>query len=163
MTFSRRLLLLIPLALILGLPLGRAAGPYGSAAANKRYAQVLVTQMLAANPDLLTVGFHCVPPGSQTQTIVASTLNVIGKPSDPPDVGVGAHGETIISPNLKVPKLGIMLPLHDRTGKRIGALALAFKFRAGDDQVAVLARATALRDALAQKIPGLDELFAASR
>jgi len=32
-----------------------------------------------------------------------------------------------------VPKLGIMLPLHDRA-ENIGALALAFKYREGEDR-----------------------------
>jgi hypothetical protein len=141
---------------------GNAATPgkYGLAAENKIYAQLLVNQLLAKNPGLVSVGMHCTAPGSRTQTIIASTLNVIGKPSDPPDLGVGMQGETIISPNLKVPKLGIMLPLHDRAGREIGALALAFGFHAGGDQVALLAEATAIRDRVANQIPGLADLFA---
>jgi len=34
---------------------------------------------------------HCTPPGSQAQTIIASTLNIIGKLSDPEDVQVAAR------------------------------------------------------------------------
>lgn len=136
-----------------------ADNKYGLAADNRIRAQTLVTEIMAANPELLTAGMHCVPPGGQAQTIIASTLNVIGKPSDPPDVDVGTHGETIISPNLKIPKLGIMLPLRDRAGKEIGALALAFKFPAGADQVACFAKAKAIRDQVAKKIPALSDLF----
>ena len=131
----------------------------GLAADNPIRAQRLVRELMAANPALLTAGMHCVPPGLGVQTIVASTLNVIGKPSDPPDVGVGHDGETILSPNLRVPKLGIMLPLRDAAGRDIGALALAFRYRAGEDQVAYLAQATAIRDHLAARIPGLPDLF----
>lgn len=158
MKTSTRLILLA--VLTLGCIALRAADhKYGLAADNKIRAQALVTEIMAANPELLTAGMHCVPPGSETQTIIASTLNVIGKPSDPPDVDVGAHGETIISPNLKIPKLGIMLPLHDSAGKDIGALALAFKFPAGADQVACFAKAVAIRDQVAKKIPALSDLF----
>lgn len=140
-----------------------APGKYGLAAENKIYAQLLVNQLRATNPELLSVGMHCTAPGSHIQTIIASTLNVIGKPSDPPDIGVGTQGETILSPNLKVPKLGIMLPLHDRAGREIGALALAFKFQAGGNQVDFLAKATALRDQVAGRIGGLADLFAVAR
>jgi len=154
-------LLFLLAALALGSAALHAADKFGLAADNKIQAQVLVTKIMTENSELLTAGMHCVRPGSQTQTIIASTLNVIGKPSDPPDIDVGAHGETIISPNLKVPKLGIMLPLHDSAGKEIGALALAFKFHAGEDQVAYFARATAIRDQVAKQISTQADLFAA--
>jgi hypothetical protein len=140
--------------------LGAEAPKYGLAADNKIFAQALVTKIMAANPTLLTAGMHCVPPGGDAQKIIASTLNVIGKPSDPPDVEVGAQGFTHLNPNLKIPKLGVMLPLHDKSGKIIGALALAFKYREGEDQVKYLAEATAIRDRVATEIPRLADLFA---
>lgn len=136
--------------------LAAADGKFGQAADNRIQAQQLVRDIMAANPGLLTAGMHCVPPGGEKQTIIASTLNVIGKPSDPEDI---LRGSTTISPNLKVPKLGIMLPLTDRTGKEIGSLGLAFKYQAGEDQVKYLAQATAIRDRVAQQIPTLASLF----
>ncbi len=100
-----------------------ADNKYGLAADNKIYAQTLVNQIMAENPNLVSVGIHCVPPGSEAQSIVASTLNVIGKKSDPEDI---LHGNTVISPHPKLPKLGIMLPLHDRDGHDLGSLPLAY-------------------------------------
>ena len=138
------------------------APKYGLAADNRIFAQALVNKIMAANPTLLTAGMHCVPPGGGVQKIIASTLNVIGKPSDPPDVEVGQQGFTHFNPNLKVPKLGIMLPLHDRSGEIIGALALAFKYREGEDQVKYFAEATAIRDRVAKEIPSLADLFVAT-
>jgi len=129
---------------------------FGLAADNRIRAQQLVRDIMAANPGLLTAGMHCVPPGAEKQSIIASTLNVIGKPSDPEDI---LRGSTTIAPNLKVPKLGIMLPLHDQTGKEIGSLGLAFKYQAGEDQVKYLAEATAIRDRVARQIPTLASLF----
>jgi hypothetical protein len=160
MKLHHRIILLLLLAGWGTLAVLRAAPAYRLAADNKIQAQALVAKIMAENPELLTAGMHCVPPGGRAQTIVASTLNVIGKPSDPPDVEVGQHGETIISPNPKVPKLGIMLPLHDRAGNLIGALALAFRFPAGADPVACFAKAIAIRDRVAQQIASLDSLFA---
>jgi hypothetical protein len=139
---------------------GADAAKFGLAADNRIFAQTLVKKIMADNPTLLTAGMHCVPPAGDRQQIIASTLNVIGKPSDPEDVEVGAQGFTHLNPNLKVPKLGVMLPLHNRAGKIVGALALAFKYREGEDQVKYFAEATAIRDCVAQEIPALADLFA---
>jgi hypothetical protein len=145
-------------ALLLGASALRAADApkYGLAADNHIYAQKLVTEIMAANPGLVAAGLHCVPPGGDKQVIIASTLNVIGKPSDPEDV---LHGGTTIVPSPKAPKLGVMLPLHDGTGREIGSLALQFKYQSGEDQVKYLAAATAIRDHVAQRIPALADLF----
>ena len=150
------------LAALTGLLLGafalRAADApkYGLAADNHTRAQKLVAAIMAANPGLVAAGMHCVPPGGDRQAIIASTLNVIGKPSDPEDI---LHGSTVITPSQKAPKLGIMLPLHDSTGKELGSLALQFKYQAGEDQVKYFAEATAIRDRVAQQIPALADLF----
>ena len=137
------------LAALTGFLLGAAAlraadaPKYGLAADNNIRAQQIVNEVMTANPHLVAAGLHCVPPGGDKQAIIASSLNVIGKPSDPEDV---LHGATTIAPSTKAPKLGIMLPLHDQTGKEIGSLALQFKYQAGEDQVKYFAEATTIRD-----------------
>lgn len=159
MKISHRFSLFAVLAgCLLGAAVLRAADTpkYVRAADNHIYAQKLVTEIMAVNPELLSAGLHCVPPGGDKQAIIASTLNVIGKPSDPEDI---LHGSTIISPSAKAPKLGIMLPLHDRTGKEIGSLALQFKYQPGDDQIKAFATATAIRNHVAAQIPKLADLF----
>ena len=97
-----------------------------------------------------------MPAGGDRQVIIASTLDVIGKPSDPEDV---LHGATTIAPSTKAPKLGIMLPLHDKAGEEIGSLALQFRYHTGEDQVKYFAEATAIRDHVARQIPALTDLF----
>ena len=148
----------VVIALWLGATAVTAAQPpkYVHAADNRILAQQLVNEIMAANPGLLAAGFHCVAPGQEKQGIIASTLDVIGKPSDPEDV---LHGGTTIMPSSKAPKLGIMLPLHDRAGREIGSLALQFKYQAGEDQVKYLAAATAIREHVAKGIPALADLF----
>ena len=160
MKLSSRSLLLAAVALRLcGVGLC-ADTKYGLAADNRIVAQQLVNRLVAQEPSLLTAGMHCVAPGGTVQTIVASTLNVIGKPSDPNDVDVGQHGCTLVSPNPAKAKIGVMLPLHDRSGQLIGALALAFNYRDGDDEVKSFVEARAIRDRVAQDIAGLAALFA---
>ena len=158
--FPPLLLLALALLRLSSWGFGADAPKFGLAADNKIFAQALVTRIMAANPDLVTAGMHCVPPGGDKTQIVASTLNVIGKPSDPEDVQVIAGDMTNIFPHPKLPKLGVMLPLHDRAGRTIGALALAFKYSRGEDQVKYFAEATAIRDGVAQEIPALADLFA---
>ncbi|MDI1335167.1 MAG: hypothetical protein PSU94_03195 [Lacunisphaera sp.] len=145
-------------ALLLGsVALHAADAPkYSLASDNHILAQKLVNEILAANPGLVAAGMHCVPPGGEKQAIIASSLNVIGKPSDPEDI---LHGSTVIAPSAKAPKLGVMLPLHDRAGKELGSLALQFKYQAGEDQVKYFAEATAIRDHVALQIPALVDLF----
>jgi len=133
---------------------------WGKAADNKIFAQQLVSRLVAQEPKLLTAGMHCVAPDGTAMTIIASTLDVIGKPSDPNDVDVGERGFTLISPNPPKAKIGVMMPLHDHSGKLIGALALAFKYRDGDDQAKYFAEAIVIRDRVAQEIPDLAALFA---
>lgn len=154
-----RILLLAGLAMLVLRPALRAADApkYGLAVDNHIYAQRLVNDLAASDPSLVAVGIHCVAPGAQAQAIVASTLNVIGKPSDPEDV---VRGSTTISPSKKAPKIGVMMPLLDRSGREIGSLALQFKYQTGEDQVKFFAAATAIRDRLAQSIPALADLFA---
>jgi hypothetical protein len=144
-------------ALLGGAALGAADAPkYTHAADNHIYAQQLVTEIMAAHSDLVAAGLHCVPVGGDKQAIIASTLDVIGKPSDPEDI---LHGATTIAPSHKAPKLGVMLPLLDHSGKEIGSLALQFKYQSGEDQVKYLAEATAIRDHVSQQIPALADLF----
>jgi hypothetical protein len=156
MKLSLRFVLLAALALGGGAVRAADAPKYGLAADNQIQAQKLVNEIMAENPGLLAAGMHCVPPGGDKQAIIASTLNVIGKPSDPEDV---LHGSTVISPSSKAPKLGIMLPLHDSAGREIGSLALQFKYQTGEDQVKYFAEATVIRERVARRIPALADLF----
>jgi hypothetical protein len=154
-----RLFLAVLAVGVVGLCAEEAKPKFGLAADNRIAAQAIVNDLMARYPSLVTAGIHAVAPGAKVQAIIASTLNVIGKPSDPEDVDVGAHGCTQLVPNLKVGKFGVMLPLRDHSGHDIGALALAFKYHDGDDQVKLFAAATDIRNALAPKITALADLF----
>ena len=132
---------------------------YRTGAENHIVAQTIVDSLLHAYPDLVTAGIHAVPPNGDHSMIIASTLSVIGKTSDPEDVDVAVRGFTQLVPNTKLGKFGVMLPLLDREGHRIGALGLALKYHDGDDQVHLFARATEIRNALAPRIATLAALF----
>ena len=130
------------------------------AADNKTYGQALVTDIMQHHPQLLTAGLHAVAPGDTVQSIVASTLDRIGKKDDEGDLLVGEKGSTVITPNLSdPPRLGILLPLLDASGKRIGALALAYKYHGVADEAKFYLESVAIRDDIAKKIPSVAILF----
>lgn len=148
------------LALLLGTVTPLQAG-YLTPAENHIQAQVLVNRIAAADAELVSVGMHVAAPGTHAYRIIATTLNVVGKPSDPEDLEIAVGGSTVLlPPNEAKAKLGIMLPLRDRDGHQIGALALAFAWRPGLDQARLLARAIAIRDRVAADIPSAAALFA---
>lgn len=159
MNFRLLASLLLSVVAVAGVAHADEKPTYRTGTENRIVAQTIVDSLLREYPELVTAGIHAVPPGGDHSVIVASTLSVIGKKSDPEDVDVAAKGFTQLVPNAKLGKFGVMLPLLDRDGHRIGALGLALKYRDGDDQVRLFARATEIRNALAQRITGASELF----
>ncbi|PYQ51078.1 MAG: hypothetical protein DMF78_14115 [Acidobacteria bacterium] len=138
----------------------RAEERYGKAADNRIYAQSLVNEILAHHRNLLWAGMHGVAPGSEEHTIIASTLDVIGKKDEDSDVLVATEGRSTLVPNLEQSKLGVMLPLRDASGHRIGALALAFKYPSPDaSEARLFLKATAIRDRVARRIQAVSDLF----
>ena len=145
--------------LLLFLLASRAAA-FGLAKDNDVYAQQLVDKTTRAHPFLYWVGIHAAPPGKADYVIIASTLDLIGKPSDPNDMDIGRSGVSLITPNAKKEKLGVMIPLKDRSGRIIGSLGMAFKYHEGDDQAEMYRKAAQIRDEIARDIPDHDSLFA---
>jgi len=149
--------------LLLGLCAGSvdaAEKPLRKAMDNRIRAQALVNQMMKDHPELLIGGIHATAPGDPGPTIIASTLDRIGAADDEGDISVGVGGRTILVPGLKNPqRFGLLIPLKDSSGKRIGALALAFKPTVDDDETRIFLLGTAIRNELALKIPALESLF----
>ena len=131
------------------------------AADNKIYAQQLVNQTMAAHSDLLVIGMHATKPGTKEQRMIASNLDRIGKHDDDDDIGVANEHKTICAPNLtETFKFEVLMPLKDASGKTLNAaIGFVFRYKAGDDEVKMHAKAVALRDDLASKTPSLAALF----
>jgi len=137
-----------------------AADSYKKAIDNKIYAQTLVNELMSGNHDLLVVGLHAVAPKAKSETMIASNLNRIGKKDDADDIAVATCRKTILAPNLKEPdKFEVQVPLKDKNGNVIGATGLVFKYKQGDDELKLHAKALSIRDELARKIPNLAALF----
>jgi hypothetical protein len=160
-----------------GAPAPRAAqGPPGpppkaknwTPPSTKIYAQALSDQIMAKHPELISVTFHGVPPGAhEVYTMLAGSFpERIGNADDPDDIDVVTKGITIVDPrwhrvNDPVKKFVMMLPLRDAAGENVGLLVLAYKNPAdgGMGEKGFFLAATALRDALQDRIPSYQALF----
>lgn len=129
-------------------------------APKKIYAQKLVADYLAAHKDVLVLGIHATKPGTTENRIIAINLPThVGKKSDADDMKVINTGKPLTEAEKDEGKYEVLLPLQDRSGKQIGALAVVFPYHEGDDQTSFLPRAVRVRDQLASKIPSLRALF----
>lgn len=134
----------------------------------KIYGQVLSDDSMRANPDLLSITLHGVPPGlSGVYTMFAGSFpERIGNADDPDDIDVIRKGITIVDPrwnreNDAVPKFVVLAPMRNANGDNIGLVVYAFKVaeRSNRHERLLYARALKLRDELARRIPSYDALF----
>jgi hypothetical protein len=157
-------------ALAFALPLLEAQSPsspakpvYAKAADNKIFAQQLVNELMAQNPDLISVGIHGIPPGGKGYVVAAHSLDLIGKKDDSVDEGIIKDDQTVIGietiGHTTALRMVIHAGLHDRSGNVIGMVVLSFKPKADHDKLAALARAEPLLRDLFQKIPDAASLF----
>jgi hypothetical protein len=133
------------------------AGP--TWAPERIYAQALVNRIVQKYPDLLVVAMHVTPPGESDNVIIASNIGRIGKKADAEDLRVIATGETLAKVNKNGDRFEVELPLMDASRKPIGALAIVFPYKAGDDASMFKTRAEKVRDELAGEIPALAKLM----
>ena len=139
--------------------------------AQKIYAQVISDQIMAEHPELLSVTFHGVPPGTTgVYTMFAGSYpERIGNPDDPDDIDVITKGITIIDPRWHrthdvKKKFVVQLPLRDAAGENVGLLVLAYKNdknpgNNGELEEAFFHKAVVIRDGLQEEIPNYAALF----
>jgi hypothetical protein len=123
------------------------------------YAQKLVEQIVQKYPDLLVISMHVTPPNESENVVIASNVGRIGKRADAEDLRVIRTGETLAKVNKNGDRFEVELVLRDAAGKPIGALALVFPYKAGDDPSQFKKRAEKIRDELAGQIPGTAKLM----
>jgi hypothetical protein len=152
-TMRRIAILLCTATLALPLHAGSTLAP------EKIYAQELVNRTIAKYPDLLAVAMHVTPPKGSQNEIIASNFGRIGKKADAEDMKVINTGETLSKVNKNGDRFEVELLLHDASLKPIGALAIVFPYKAGDDSSQFVKRAEVIRDELAKQIPRVANLM----
>jgi len=132
--------------------------PKSSAAANKTFAQKLVDDLAAKHPEITRIGLHLTPPQGADNIIVASNLPAkIGQKSDPEDLRAMRSGRPVILQ--EAGSFDVTLPLHDASGKTIGALGLTFKPAPGEQESSTIKRTRDAARELEKQIPSARKLF----
>lgn len=124
----------------------------------KTLSQKLVDELAKKHPELVRIGLHVTPPGSAENIIVASNVAAkIGQKSDPEDLQAMKSGRPVV---LKEgTNFDVTLPLHDATGKVIGAIGLTLKPSDGEKEAGAKRRAQAIAGELEKQIASKESLF----
>ena len=108
---------------------------------------------------MLFRSIHATPPESDYNIIAGSNIGRIGKKADNDDMRCVYTGK----PNLEVNSTGKRfeseIPLHDRSGRLIGAVGVVVAYKKGDDKQALLDHATRIGAELEKKITDSASLF----
>lgn len=126
------------------------------------FAQRLVEDELAAHPRVILIGMHVTPPNYPENVVIASNFGRIGKLADKDDLRVINTGIS----NFDVEPAGktyeAEIPIHEKSGRIIGAISIVFNFKPGDDQNAFTREAKVIAKHIDARITTLDELFGPS-
>jgi hypothetical protein len=132
--------------------------PYEPLATTKAHAQKLVDDLLAKHAELISLAMHVTPPKAKDNIIIASNFGRIGKKADEDDMKVINTGEPIVGVYGEGRRFGVELPMRDAAEKVIGALSVGFRYKDGDGQKALVAKALQVRDELAKRTPSVESL-----
>jgi hypothetical protein len=140
---------------------GNLLDPYPTDASvpTKTHAQKLVDRAMGAHPEILSLAMH-VTVRTGDNIILASSFGRIGKKADDDDGKVIDSGKTTPEILSGGTRYGLELPLQDARGATIGALSVAYPYKHGDDEGALLHRAGRLRDELRSEIDSVAQLIA---
>jgi hypothetical protein len=127
------------------------------------YAQQLVDETLDRHPDLLVLAFHVVIPGDDLNRVVAiNTIQhpkFLGRPSDDIDTDTAKTSRTVVQVIPATHRMEVHMPLHSQSGKTIATLVTVYNFKDEEEAPELVRRSQAIRDELAPRITGIDQLL----
>jgi hypothetical protein len=129
-----------------------------AAAKPRTYAQKLVDKELARHPDIVILVLHVISKDGSDYPIIASNIGRYGKKADEDDLRTIHTGK----PNLEVNAAGnhfeVEMALHDGSKKTIGAIAVVYNYKKGDDEEALHKKAEEIRAEVEKQISTVDKL-----
>lgn len=139
--------------------------PGGKKAENHIYAQQVVNEIMDANPDVLAMGLHSIPPGvdakvgTKGQVCIASSLDLIGVVDSPGDLAVAAKDQVNIGRSGlgKITRMKVAAAFRDGSGNIIGYCMVSFP--SDVDHLTAHTKTKKILDELAQKFPDQASLF----
>ncbi|MBO0723195.1 MAG: hypothetical protein J2P41_20395, partial [Blastocatellia bacterium] len=122
---------------------------------NAPFPQEVVKATMKAHPELQKLGLHAIPPGFSDYAIIASSFpSKIGKKSSDADLAVVKSGKPTVKTNEKGKFFDLCLPFDDAKGIRLGITVMEIPFAQAKSDVDALAKATAIRDEMREKLAG---------
>lgn len=144
----------------IGVLVGILVAQSGPPASNNVYAQKLVDEFTAKYVRLISLGIHAKPPNAPDYVIVAhTTVKKAGAKSEEEDLAAMRTGKPDGPNDLGGGIYDIILPLHDASGKTIGAAVMHIKPGTADPKTEAMKLAVQYRDDLAKHIPSEEKLF----
>jgi hypothetical protein len=131
--------------------------PMDPLATTRTRAQKLVDQTMARHPEVLSLAMHVTLPNRDDNVILGSSFGRIGKKADEDDMKVIATGKTTSGIYAAGKRFGLELVLQDVHGTTIGSLNVAYRYKAGGDELA-LRSAEKIRDELRTQIDSVEHL-----
>ncbi len=135
---------------------------FDSSVPTKTYAQALVDETLAANPEIIVMALQATPPSGGKDVIVASNIGRIGKRADSGDLSVIATGTPKLAVNETGDRFEVEMQLHDQSGKTVGALSTVYAYKPSDDRDMLRQKSEVIRAMIEKRIPSAEKLFEAS-
>lgn len=132
--------------------------PFDPLATTKTHAQKLVDEAMARHSDLLSLAMHVTLPASQDNIILGSSFGRLGKKADEDDMQVIRTGKELEDVYDAGKRYGLELPLQDARGETIGALTVAYAYKAGEYTPTLRHRAEQLRNELREEIDSAQQL-----
>jgi hypothetical protein len=129
-----------------------SAAPSLAAIPVKIYAQYLVDEVAAKNPDLLIIAMHVTPPKATENIIIASNIGRIGKVGDEDDMRIINTGKTNLEVSEDGGRFEVALVLQDISGQTIGALGLVYPYHPGVDKLALQRKSERIQSELRRHI-----------
>lgn len=122
------------------------------------FAQKLVDETMAKHKDIVILVFHVSNDDGSDYPIIASTIGRYGKKADEDDLRVIKTG----APNLEVNATGnhfeVEMQLRDTSKKVLGAVAVVYNYKAGDDKEAFHRKAEKVRAEIEKRVTSLKKL-----
>lgn len=114
--------------------------------------QKVVDSVAAANPDVIRLTVHAVPPAGGEYCAIASTsADKRGKPSDPEDFDAMQTGQTVVRDEPGA--IDVTVPVLQKAGKWTAAVGVTLKAESGDSRSQLTARGQQIAQAVAAQMP----------
>ena len=127
------------------------------------YAQKLVDEAIAKHPEVVIMAIHAKSSTDPEYPIIAwygptGGKVRIGKKADDDDMRVVNKGAVNLEVNATGDRFEVELPLQDANKQTVGALAVVFPYKNGDNKAAFKKKAEQVRDEMRSKISSADKL-----